>query len=880
MKNIKNKISVLILSLVAVFFVVSCEDDTIVINEIIEAKFTRTQDEKVVTFINISENATSYLWDFGDGTTSELINPKKEYENGTYTVTLTATNKAGQRSVFEDTITINVPIPVSLPIDFDGDNVRYNDIVTFNGVAFSIVDNPDSSGSNDTASKVGSIVNAGAQFEGFYYDLETAIDLTIDKSIVMDVWSDAPTNALLKLENGSAPAIELFVDHGGTGWEEMIFTFANSSASYSRLTMFIDPTGTAAKTYFIDNINQVPTIDNVAPVITLNGNATISLTQGETFTDPGFTATDNLDGDITANVVVGGDTVDTNTTGTYIITYNVSDAAGNAANEVTRTVEVSAIPTSPTTSAPIPPSRNASDVISIYGESYATIPIGNYDPNWGQTGHTLVNTAFDPGDGNLVLAYPNFNYQGTDFGAAGPVNAEDMEYLHIDIWVASTITDRAVKVSPINGSGVGEVLVEVPVTPGSWNSVDLPKSAFTGMTWDNVVQMKFDGQFNADGSANTTPYDIYLDNIYFYKEASVGNATEPNVAAPAPPTRNAEDVISVYSDSYATIPVENYDPNWGQAGHTLVNTTFDPGNGNFVLAYPNFNYQGTDFGAAGPVNAQDMEFLHVDIWVAASNSSRAVKVSPINSTGVGEVLVEIPLTPGAWNSVDLPKSAFTGMTWDSVVQMKFDGQFNADGSANTTPYDIYLDNIYFYKSSGTGGGGGSGSGTGPSVAAPTPPARSAENVISLYSDAYDNITVSEWSAPWDDADIVDGSVNGDNIKKINFGDNGGFLGVDFSANSFDASSFTHFHMDIWVTDDLTAGEVLNPKWSNHANGAEINAFEFTNPITQSGTWISIDIPISSFNVGSTVRDNLSQFILAGSNTIDEAFIDNIYFYKD
>jgi hypothetical protein len=46
-------------------------------------------------------------------------------------------------------------------------------------------------------------------------------------------------------------------------------------------------------------------------------------------------------GDITDNVVVGGYTVDTDTGGSYIISYNVSDAAGNEATEATRTVTVS-----------------------------------------------------------------------------------------------------------------------------------------------------------------------------------------------------------------------------------------------------------------------------------------------------------------------------------------------------------------------------------------------------------------------------------------------------------------------------------------------------------------------------------------------------------
>jgi len=44
-----------------------------------------------ITFLNESEDATSYLWDFGDGETSQLMNPVHEYKTrGNYTVLLTA----------------------------------------------------------------------------------------------------------------------------------------------------------------------------------------------------------------------------------------------------------------------------------------------------------------------------------------------------------------------------------------------------------------------------------------------------------------------------------------------------------------------------------------------------------------------------------------------------------------------------------------------------------------------------------------------------------------------------------------------------------------------------------------------------------------------
>lgn len=177
-----------------------------------------------------------------------------------------------------------------------------------------------------------------------------------------------------------------------------------------------------------------------------------------------------------------------------------------------------------------------------------------------------------------------------------------------------------------------------------------------------------------------------------------GGPTGPTDNA-ADPTQDASNVISIYSDAYADIAT-NYNPNWGQSGSCCVNATFDPGSGNNVLHYANFNYQGTDLQAT---DASSMEYLHVDIWVEAG-TDRQVKVSPVNNgTGAAEFLVNVPLTPGAWNSVDLPKADFDGMSWDSVFQLKFDGQFNGDGSSNTTPFDIYLDNVYFW---GTGGGGG------------------------------------------------------------------------------------------------------------------------------------------------------------------------------
>ncbi|OGG76753.1 hypothetical protein A3B35_03000 [Candidatus Kaiserbacteria bacterium RIFCSPLOWO2_01_FULL_54_24] len=87
-------------------------------------------------------------------------------------------------------------------------------------------------------------------------------------------------------------------------------------------------------------------IDETPPIITLSGETTVTLEFGDLFIEPGYSASDNIDGDLTEDVVVGGDTVDDTTPGTYAITYNVSDTAGNAAEQETRVVTISPAPPS------------------------------------------------------------------------------------------------------------------------------------------------------------------------------------------------------------------------------------------------------------------------------------------------------------------------------------------------------------------------------------------------------------------------------------------------------------------------------------------------------------------------------------------------------
>ncbi|MBV1888510.1 MAG: DUF5011 domain-containing protein, partial [Urechidicola sp.] len=153
----------------------------------------------------------------------------------------------------------------------------------------------------------------------------------------------------------------------------------NTAGVYQITYNVSDAAGNNA-TPVIRTVNVNP--DTTAPVITLNGAATINLTVGDSYADQGATATDNIDGNLTSSIVTTG-SVDTNTAGVYQITYNVSDAAGNNATPVIRTVNVSEFV------------DNTAPVISLIGGATINLTVGDSYTDQGAT-------ATDDVDGNLT----------------------------------------------------------------------------------------------------------------------------------------------------------------------------------------------------------------------------------------------------------------------------------------------------------------------------------------------------------------------------------------------------------------------------------------------------------------------------------------------
>lgn len=124
-------------------------------------------------------------------------------------------------------------------------------------------------------------------------------------------------------------------DYDGDLTDKVTWNLSGDVMTYT-VTDSSGNTATARRTIRFD--------DPVPPELTLAGESEVVVYLGREYSEPGFTAEDNLDGDITANVQVTG-TVNTNTVGTYTIDYSVTDTYGNT-TQLTRTVSVQPVPPS------------------------------------------------------------------------------------------------------------------------------------------------------------------------------------------------------------------------------------------------------------------------------------------------------------------------------------------------------------------------------------------------------------------------------------------------------------------------------------------------------------------------------------------------------
>ncbi|PCH53829.1 MAG: hypothetical protein COC22_01615 [Flavobacteriaceae bacterium] len=176
----------------------------------------------------------------------------------------------------------------------------------------------------------------------------TGIDLTVITATGADVGLPAITRTGPAVVNAALGGT--YTDQGATANDavdgnitgSIITTNTVNTAALGTYTVVYkvsDAAGNAAAT--VSRTVHV-IVDTTPPVITLNGSAAVSIPQNSVYADAGATALDNVDGIISGSIATGGTFVNTATQGSFTITYDVSDSAGNAATQVVRTVVVTA----------------------------------------------------------------------------------------------------------------------------------------------------------------------------------------------------------------------------------------------------------------------------------------------------------------------------------------------------------------------------------------------------------------------------------------------------------------------------------------------------------------------------------------------------------
>lgn len=526
--------------------------------------------------------------------------------------------------------------------------------------------------------------------------------------------------------------------------------------------------------------------------------------------------------------------------------------------------------TAPTAAAPTP-TRAAADVISLFSNAYPNVPVDTWSASFDQADVADVNIA-----GNATKKYTNLVFSAAEF-ITTKVNATAMTHLHMDVYVydAASFKIKLVDFGANNAFGGGDDSEhELALTPTSspavvanaWNSFDIPLTAFVGLrARANLAQLIL---------VASSP-TVYLDNIYFYKAPTPPAPNAPATPAPAP-TRAASSVISLFSNAYTNRTVDTWSADWDQADVADVKVGTDD-----VKRYTNMVFAGIEFTGTR-VNASAMTGLHLDLWTPDATTAPAefkVKLVDFGANGAfgggDDVEHELSVTranttsftTGSWISLDLPFTSFPGLTTRGNL-----AQLIISGTLRT----VYLDNVYFY------GNAAPPAPTEPTTAAPAP-TFAANDVISLFSNAYTNRAVDTWSASWDNADVADVRIANDDVKRYT---NLVFAGIEFTGTRVNATGFTHFSFDLWTPNATTAGKVFKVKLVDFgANGAfgggddtehEVTLTGTSTPALATGSWTRLSIPLSAFT-GLTARANLAQLIISGD--LSTVFIDNVLFHR-
>ncbi len=417
----------------------------------------------------------------------------------------------------------------------------------------------------------------------------------------------------------------------------------------------------------------------------------------------------------------------------------------------------------------------------------------------------------------------------------------------------SVISDVGIKLIKSDNASTGEIKV-ANTKINEWEELTFNFSSVIGNpNTADITQIAIFPDFNLAGRTSNTI--TYFDNITF----SAGTALpEPTVGATAP-TKPASDVISLFSNAYTNVAIDTWRTGWSAATLTDVKIGSDD-----IKKYSALDFVGIEM-IASQINISAMDLFELDVWSPNSTTFRfkLVDAGADGKIGGGDDKEhELTITPtlNGWNHVSVPIANFTGLTTKSnIAQLIF-------SSAPAGTSIVYLDNIMFSKASVV---------LEPTVSAPAP-TKLAKDVVSLFSNAYTNVTVDTWRTGWSAATLTDIKIGSDDIKKYTALD---FVGVEMVAKQINITTMDSFEFDVWTPNSTTLKFKLVDFGADGAFGGGDDK-EHETVITPSlNGWNHISAPIAGMT-GLTTKSNIAQLVFAsvpaGTSII---YVDNVLFSK-
>ena len=160
----------------------------------------------------------------------------------------------------------------------------------------------------------------------------------------------------------------------------------------------------------------------------------------------------------------------------------------------------------------------------------------------------------------------------------------------------------------------------------------------------------------------------------------------------------------------------------------------------------------------------------------------------------------------------------------------------------------------------------------PTVGATTPPGRDASDVVSIFSDAYTNVTLDELPTSWSSSGFEATTIGSDNVWKLT---NLDFVGmVTNYANGIDVAGMEMMHIDYWVPEGVT-NELLVKIVNTVDGGEDVESLG----TTVAGSWQSVEIDMANFDGNLANKNKITQLLIDSDGVAGIVYVDNFYFYK-